>query len=158
LLIFAPGIVPVNRRVKNLVRSIDIFPTILTLLNIKIDSINFDGRNLLPLLKNDKSTENWAYSENIPKGLISVRTSNLRLVVGIGIKESNDKFKIRPKHFDLFDIKKGSSIKGKKIPDELMKRTNKILSELENSINIARTANSNEEAMIYKHLISLGYI
>jgi len=142
-LISAPDIIPVNKKIKNLVRSIDIFPTLLDMLNIKIGNMDID---------------NWAYSENITKNIVSIRSPDSRLVVSIEIKDSSNKYEIRAKEFNLFNINQDSYGKKEKIPAELMKEVDQILSDLKKSINFKKDVKSSEETMIGESLKSLGYI
>lgn len=74
------------------VRTIDYMPTILDYLQIPLDSSyqNIDGESLLPLIKGQKTSEKFAYSETgnplndkaPPKkpNIFSIRTSNWKLI------------------------------------------------------------------------------
>ncbi len=57
---------PPGRRVEGVVRSVDVIPTILDLLEIPIKKeYDFDGISLLPIIKKGKAEGNIAYSEDL---------------------------------------------------------------------------------------------
>lgn len=63
LLIYAPKLLPQGVRIKNPVRTLDIYPTLLDLLDIKIPE-DIKGRSLVPLMKNQGPWEDMpVYSE-----------------------------------------------------------------------------------------------
>lgn len=57
-----------GRRISDQVRSLDIFPTILSALSIKYDKRSIDGESLLPLIKGSPQKELVAYSEDLHCG------------------------------------------------------------------------------------------
>ena len=54
---------PKGARVKEMVRSVDVVPTILNLLKIPTDKMNFDGSTLLPVIAQEKVEGRSAYAE-----------------------------------------------------------------------------------------------
>lgn len=56
---------PQGKRVKGMVRSIDVVPTVLDLLKISLDKTDFDGTSLLPIIKEGKAEGFQAYSEDL---------------------------------------------------------------------------------------------
>ncbi len=56
---------PVNRRVKGMVRSVDIIPTLLAHLGIPTEKFDFDGISLLPIIKKGKAEGLVAYAEDL---------------------------------------------------------------------------------------------
>jgi choline-sulfatase len=64
LVFYAPGRIPENKTIRDLVRSIDILPTVLDLVGIEYDENNFRGRSLLPLMKDGQDDrKRLAFSE-----------------------------------------------------------------------------------------------
>jgi len=63
-ILWAPGVVPANRRVDTLVRTVDILPTVLALLNLPPPS-RLDGISLVPLLRGAPAPQLSAYGESI---------------------------------------------------------------------------------------------
>lgn len=56
---------PQRKRIKQMVRSIDIIPTLLDLLKIPTQGLDFDGISLLPIVVEGKTTELAAYIEDL---------------------------------------------------------------------------------------------
>jgi len=75
---------PTGKRVKEMVRTIDIVPTILDLLDIKVD-FKFDGISLLPLIDSGESAIEEAYIESMwedrmPGCLQALRTKRYKYI------------------------------------------------------------------------------
>ncbi len=71
--LFMPG------KIANQVRSIDIVPTILEILNIPVPKIMM-GKSLLGLMQGDKEAERVAFSEDAYRVLLSCRNSKYKLI------------------------------------------------------------------------------
>lgn len=56
---------PQGRRVKGMVRSVDVTPTVLDILDIPVGSMNFSGLSLLPIIAKGKSEGSSAYAESL---------------------------------------------------------------------------------------------
>jgi len=65
-LIFSGGEIPKNKVIENQIRSVDIFPTLLSFLKIKFDEQYVDGQNLTKLISGDVFDELVAYFETNP--------------------------------------------------------------------------------------------
>jgi len=105
-LIFNPGVEVVNKKITHLVRSIDIFPAVLEMLHITARDMDFDGESFVPLFASGNPfPEKWAYSENIGKNLMSIRTSNWKLIVEIESNIINDKIVMHPKKIACLKLK-----------------------------------------------------
>jgi len=88
-----PGIIPEGRKVNSHVQIIDIFPTILDMLNIrKADEI--DGKSLLPVIRENKPVREYAFLESfnqykpptVPKNIAfykAIRTPDWKFTVSI---------------------------------------------------------------------------
>jgi arylsulfatase A-like enzyme len=64
LIFHAPGRIPENKTIRELVRSVDVLPTILDLVGIGYDEHNFRGESLLPLMRDGAANgERIAFSE-----------------------------------------------------------------------------------------------
>jgi len=159
LLMSGPGI-PVNRNIKTLVRAIDIFPTILDILKIDFKNMDIDGISLKPLLETNHLEEKWAYSENIPKNFISIRTPVERLVANIETTKLNNKYQIKIKHFTLYNAQKDGKIIADEvlIPSVLKTELKNKIYELEKSLNSKIMVENSDKKRIIEHLKSLGYI
>ncbi len=85
LVIHAPGLVPATRRIREMVQSLDILPTVLDLLGIKCPS-HAEGKSLVPLLRgSEEPTVTAAFSETYPfpekcEPRHAVRTSEAKLI------------------------------------------------------------------------------
>jgi len=164
-LIFNPGVEVVNKKITHLVRSIDIFPAVLEMLHITARDMDFDGESFVPLFASGNPfPEKWAYSENIGKNLMSIRTSNWKLIVEIESNIINDKIVIHPKRNRLFKVKaspfeKEEPLEDRKIPQELLNsKVAPILRSLEASINSKKNVATSEKDKVYSALKALGYV
>ena len=63
-LFFSGKRVPMKRRIDGVVRTADIAPTLLDLLDLDDDDDKFDGTSLLPMMKGEKTAALTAYSES----------------------------------------------------------------------------------------------
>lgn len=89
-LIFSGYNVTQHKKISHLVRQVDIFPTIMTLLNISLNK-NIDGRSLYPLIQGKNLKEIPAYIENA-----SLNTMNLGERIGVRTSE----YKYQRNRFD----------------------------------------------------------
>lgn len=76
---------PNNVKINRLVRSIDISPTILDIINSEFNFENIDGQSLLPIIKNENNEERFGFIENTP--LIQKRAN-----IAIGVRTSKFKY------------------------------------------------------------------
>jgi arylsulfatase A-like enzyme len=53
-------------KIPNLVRHVDIFPTVSSMIGLSYDESNFDGKNLVPIMKGSKTNDLIAYIESGP--------------------------------------------------------------------------------------------
>jgi arylsulfatase A-like enzyme len=90
LIIKIPGVNKKEVRVENQVRGIDLMPTILDVLDIKIIGKNFEGRSLIPLLEKDgKIGKMLAYSESFRgnSNKASIRSNEYKYILDLDTKE-----------------------------------------------------------------------
>jgi len=78
---------PQGRKIKGMMRSIDVIPTLLSLLKISIEDIGFDGINLCPAIEkgNTQSLVNYAYAEELfekrgPGAIQALRTEEYKFI------------------------------------------------------------------------------
>ena len=155
-LIFSGPKVPKNNLIKNLVRQIDIFPTILEILNLSIKD-PIDGKSLLSLINGKPHNDSFAFIESPP----SIKDSSEKY---IGIRNSNYKYirnlnndKIIPELYDL----KNDPLEEKNISSEqpeLIKNMEKSLKIMQNYDATAHDFDENEKQKVENTLKKLGYI
>jgi len=101
-LIFAGCGVEKNKVIDTQVRSVDIFPTLLSILDLKFDEKPLDGKNLVPLFSGQKFDELIAYFETNPlltyesKDSVGIRTSDYKF-----FRDKNN----RNSRINLYDLK-----------------------------------------------------
>ena len=145
--------------ITNLVRQVDIFPTIMDILKIENFFNSIDGRSLFPLFNNDKIPELPAYIENGSRkinqlgSLIGIRTSEYKFLCSRTNTSEN--------HF-LFDLNIDPN-EEKNIAKENPTLCNKMLQNiLDLKQNFSQTSKSNlnpeDEKSIEEELKKLGYL
>ncbi len=157
-LLFAGYGIPKDKIIDQLVRSVDIFPTLSDLANLpKME--NIDGRSLKPLLEGKSMDELPAYIESTP--LIDLKTMDV-----IGVRTSTYKYfrdkEDATKRVFLYNIKKDPFE-----DNNLFKSNSKIVQEMEEilqkiledkpSIPLDEV-NEEESKIIEEELKKLGYI
>lgn len=153
-LIFAGYEVEKNKIIDTQVRSVDIFPTLLSILDIKFNENNIDGKNLHPLLNGQESDELIAYFETNP--LLTYESKD-----SVGIRTSDYKFfrdKDNPNsRIHLYDLK-NDPYENFNISDENKNLVKKFENQLSNSFNKEYYLPENEKSeLIEKELKKLGY-
>ncbi len=156
-LIFAGHKIPKNKSIPQLVRTIDMLPTILDIL--KIDLIEkIDGQSIFPLMNNEKIDEIPAYMETTP--LIEKKANEV-----IGIRTSQYKyFRDREdisKRIHLYDLIK-DSFEDKNLGSnrfDLIEKLESTLQQIlnENNLHDHDQISEEESKEIEKELKKLGY-
>jgi len=101
-LIYSGPHIPKNKKIPQLVRQVDILPTIMELLKIDL-SHEIDGKSLVPLLKNKIFEESISYIESPPsiseitEKFVGLRTSKYKFIQNV----ENDE-----KSYELYDLEK----------------------------------------------------
>lgn len=158
-LIFSGKGVPKSKTIKNLVRQIDIFPTLLDLLKIQFNENEIHGQSLYSLMNDKNLDELPAYIETGTRNpkkegtLIGIRTSKHKYLKN---RETND---YNPILYDLLNDPNEEH----NIADQnplLCKKMEDLLKTLQaNSISIKKPKFSNEEEKtIEEELKKLGYL
>jgi len=164
-LIFAGCNVTENKVIPDLVRSVDIFPTIIDMLGLR-NSIKSDGRSLYPLINNKKLDELPAYMEvgiNLAQLVNSKNPKALAKIIGV----RTSKYKYLRARDDLnenvrlFDLKNDpleeTNIVDKK-PD-IRKKMEEILSQFTSDAkNNVNTLTDEDIKKAKETLLRLGYI
>jgi len=143
------------------VRSMDIFPTITTMIGLPFDSTSIDGRNLVPLFYNSDIEELPVYLESsvdtrVSKGVIGIRTSKYKYFRNFRAMEK----------IHLYDLKndphEGNNIA--EINKEKVNEMEKILLEIQKIPNTTkddfgqREMTEEEKEKVKKELKKLGYL
>lgn len=143
-------------RIKDLVRSIDVVPTVLPLLDISTD-LEFDGVNLEPIINGKKKSSNLAYSEEMYESrgdgaLQSIQSERIKLIRNNTLKQEE--------FYDLKnDPKEKNNLIGKASWSKEHEKFRKILDELIETKGEAKEIYSKKEKeKIKARLRSLGYI
>ena len=158
-LIFAGCGVEKNKVIDTQIRSVDIFPTLLSILDLKFDEKPLDGKNLLPLLSDQKFDELIAYFETNP--LLTYESKD-----SVGIRTSDYKF-FRDKNnpnsrIHLYDLKndpnetKNIASLNPQIIEEMEKTLQKITSD--SVVYDSTSITKDETKKIEEELKKLGYL
>ena len=164
-LIFTGCNVVESKVIPDLVRSVDIFPTIIDMIGL-CNSIKSDGRSLLPLINNKKLDELPAYMEvgiNLAQ-LVNSKTPEVLAKI-IGVRTSEYKYlRARDnleKNVRLFDLK-NDPLEEKNIVDEkpkIVKKMEGILSQFTKDSKGGKGTLTDEDIKKAKEtLLRLGYI
>ena len=164
-LIFSGYGITSHKKINQMVRQVDIFPTIANILEIPFDTNSIDGQSLVPLFSNDDLHELPTYIETGSKYIKNTQNPKVNGKV-IGIRTSKYKYwrsRSDPsKDITLFDLI-NDPLEEKNIAFEnniLVKQMEEILQNLKkDSIEITRKQFSrDEEKIIEDELKKLGYI
>ena len=139
--------------------AVDVFPTILSILGIKYDSKNLDGRDLSIVFDNQKISDKPLYiessdSDEFKSGfVIGIRTQEFKYLRG----KSNPK-----NHASLFDIQNDPNETNNLIEErqDIVEKMEKHLSEIldQSDLNNESDISSEDEEKIRKELKKMGYI
>ena len=164
-LIFAGYNIDAGKIISDMVRNVDIFPTIFEIIGLP-DSIKGDGRSLFPLMNDKKLDELPAYIEvgiNLAQIVNSKNPKALPKIIGVRTSEykyfrARDS---RERNVRLFDLK-NDPLEKKNIIDEkpkVVKKMEEILSQFTKDIKDGEGTLTAEEIKKAKEtLLKLGYI
>jgi arylsulfatase A-like enzyme len=164
-LIFSGYGITSHKKINQMVRQVDIFPTIANILEIPFDTNSIDGQSLVPLFSNDDLHELPTYIETGSKYIKNTQNPKVNGKI-IGIRTSKYKYwrsRSDPsKDITLFDLI-NDPLEEKNIAFEnniLVKQMEELLQNLKkDSIEIIRKQFSkDEEKIIEDELKKLGYI
>jgi arylsulfatase A-like enzyme len=160
--LFAGYGVPSRGEIPDLVRNIDIFPTIENILNLPNKKSNIHGRSLLPFFENKELEEIPVYMESTtihtgqkaPKPVVGIRTSTYKYFRSLKIPE-NDRH--------LYDLKTDPLEENnliEKIPEKVIEME-KLLEQIRNETNFHTTPekyDDEEFKKVEEELKKLGYM
>lgn len=149
-----------NRKLKtkvinNLVRGVDIVPTLLDILNIKAD-VDFDGKSLLPLIKGNDFPKLVAYSEELfknrgPGSLQSVRLPNYKLIRN-NTKNIEEFYNLNKDISEMKNIINTEDTKEKILIKELREIMNKMYDSYQSSVAVTKEEKTEKEKKKIKNL------
>lgn len=164
-LILAGYGVPSSKIITDQVRQIDIFPTVLDILNITLGTNDIDGRSLVPLLTSKFLKETQSYIETGARNFKNVKNPTLYGKI-IGVRTSKYKYwrnrSDSTKNVMLFDLQ-NDPMEEKNIATQnpsLVNTMEGVLSEIrKESIQINESQLTNDEQKaIEEELKKLGYL
>ena len=148
---------PRNKKINELVRSVDISPTILEIIDSKFNFDNIDGGSLMPEIKSEINDEKFAFIENTPviqkKGnlVIGIRTSKFKY-----FRDRNDPSKrvhLFNLHEDPFEEENVASSR----PD-IIEKMEKYISKISYTEDLdSKIPDKKESKIIKNELKKLGY-
>lgn len=161
-LLFVGSKVPTNKIINNLVRHVDVFPTILDLVEIE-NKTNCDGRTLQPLIRDETQEELPAYIEvginlsqlmnekaQIKSKVIGIRTSEYKYYRSSENKDKNQK---------LFDLKNDPREENNiSTNSNLVTKMESILSNIQKTNKNTDKISEEEIKKARDILMKLGYI
>ena len=150
--------IPNNVLISNMIRQVDIFPTILDLISIPVPN-DIDGKNLLPLIEGQDTEELISYIESPPlvenpsMKYIGIRTSKYKFIQNI----HDDK-----QSYELYDLQ-NDPLEEKNIittSSKQIKQLKKSLRTIRNKKSLSQNVeyDDNEKRKIENVLKKLGYV
>ena len=146
---------PQGIAIKNMVRSIDLIPTLLDLAGLPTEEYDFDGLSMLPVINKNKLREE-VYSEDLfePRGegaLQSLRTEEYKFIRNLTLGTEA--------YFDLLnDPQEQNNIKEKINSQKIITIRNKLNNFLKTKVISGKEFSQKEKESINKRLRGLGYI
>lgn len=148
---------PNGKVIKNMVRSIDLIPTLLSLNDVNIEEYNFDGQNILPLINKDEPvTIKDVYSEDLFEirgegALQSLRGEDFKFFRNLTLGEEE--------YYDLInDPQERQNIVQRIDRGKLVDIRKKLNNFLKNEVSSKDTFSQKEKEAINQRLRGLGYI
>ena len=150
--------IPNNVLISNMIRQVDIFPTILNLISIPVPN-DIDGKNLLPLIEGQDTEELISYIESPPlvenpsMKYIGIRTSKYKFIQNI----HDDK-----QSYELYDLQ-NDPMEEKNIittSSKQIEQLKKSLRTMRNKKSLSQNVefNDNEKRRVENVLKKLGYM
>jgi len=151
---------PEGRRVKGMVRSVDVVPTLLDLLEIPTDKMGFDGTSLVPMIAKAKAEGFGAYAEMLyplveEMGCLQAfRTNKFKFIRDL-IKGTEEFYSLQDDPLEQNNLIKEVGESKKQELEDIRKKMNAYLFELKGE-GAAFSAEEKEE--IKERLRRLGYM
>ena len=150
--------IPNNVLITNMIRQVDIFPTILNLISIPVPN-DIDGKNLLPLIEGQDTEELISYIESPPlvenpsMKYIGIRTSKYKFIQNI--HDDKQSYELYNLQNDPLEEKNITTTSSKQI-EQLKKSLHTIRNKKSLSHNVEY--DDNEKRRIKNVLKKLGYV
>ena len=150
--------IPNNVLISNMIRQVDIFPTILDLISIPVPN-DIDGKNLLPLIEGQDTEELISYIESPPlvenpsMKYIGIRTSKYKFIQNI--HDDKQSYELYNLQNDPLEEKNITTTSSKQI-EQLKKSLHTIRNKKSLSQNVEY--DDNEKRRIENVLKKLGYV
>jgi len=155
-MIIKGGGLPKGKKVKGMVRSIDLIPTLLDLTGISIEGYDFDGSSLLPIIEKGEAKGREVYTEDLfeirGEGVLqSIRTDDFKFMrnLTLGTEEYYDLLK---------DPQEKKNIVNQQDKETIINLRKKLNAYLKTKITTDKEFSQKEKEAINQRLRSLGYI
>ncbi len=160
-----------GKKIKNIVRLVDIMPTVLEELRLESPKLKLDGQSLIPLIKGKKQKERVFLAEkadnildsHIPQKL-SMNLEKYKLIINKKYKAEDLSFFLFPppnsKHVELYDLDK-DPLEKNNIADENPKIVNQIINQINAIYRNAKKRKKEKTEIddtLREQLKALGYI
>lgn len=147
---------PNGKKVRGMVRSIDLVPTLLDLVGISTEEYNFDGSSLLPVIEKGEAQGKEVYSEDLfeirgEAALQSIRADNFKFIRNLtwGTEE----------YYDLpQDCEEKINVVEKVDKETMVGLRKKLNAYLRSQVSKTQVFSQKEREEINKRLRGLGYI
>lgn len=146
---------PKGKKIKCMVRSIDLVPTLLDLTDIPFEGYNFDGLSMLSVIEKDEAREE-VYSEDLFEirgegALQSIRSKDFKFIRNLTLGSEE--------YYDLnIDPREQNNIVKKIDKNKLITIRKKLNAYLQTKITIGKEFSQKEKEAINQRLRALGYI
>jgi len=146
---------PEGKTVKDMVRSIDLIPTLLDLTDIPKEGYDFDGLSLLPVIEKDKAIKE-VYSEDLFEArgegaLQSLRTKDCKFMRNLTLNTEE--------YYDLSkDPQENNNIIEEVDKETIINLRKKLNAYLRTKVTVGKEFSQKEKEAINQRLRALGYI
>ncbi len=147
---------PKGKKVKDMVRSIDLVPTLLDLIGVPIEECDFDGLSLLPVIEKGEAKGREVYSEDLFKArgegaLQSFRTEDFKFIRNLTLGAEG--------YYDLHkDPQEKNNIINEIDEERIINLRKKLDAFLKTHVSEGKAFSQKEKKAIDQRLRALGYI
>lgn len=154
---------PKNKRIKGMVRSIDIIPTLLCYLGISVKDFDFDGINLLPVIEKERAEGLIAYAEDLyeyrTNKFVNFDTGSLQAIRTEKVKLIRNLTKGTEEFYDLQNDpgERQNLIEEVKTSEEVVSLRRRLNTFLVQSKDMKEPFSLEQEKIVENRLRALGY-